>query len=65
MAKCLTLFGMITTPFLLPKLVACGGQTNNLFFTEGKGTEAFVFMVHGNEALLYNYNINSPTLITK
>jgi len=34
-------------------------------FTEGKGTESFVFMVHGNEALLYNYNINSPTLITK
>ena len=34
-------------------------------FSEGKGTEQFVFTVTGDKALLYNYNVNSPLLITK
>jgi hypothetical protein len=34
-------------------------------FSEGKGSEQFVFRVNGDEALLYNYNVNSPLLITK
>lgn len=34
-------------------------------FSEGKGVEQFVFKVNGNEALLFNYNVNSPLLITK
>ena len=34
-------------------------------FTEGKGTEQFVFHVSGDKALLYKYNINSPLLITR
>jgi len=34
-------------------------------FSEGKGTEQFVFKMNGNEALLFNYNVNSPLLITK
>ena len=34
-------------------------------FSEGKGTEEFVFQVSGDQALLFNYNINSPLLITK
>ncbi|HJP92132.1 MAG TPA: hypothetical protein VJ875_09270 [Pyrinomonadaceae bacterium] len=34
-------------------------------FTEGKGTEQFVFQMKDNKALLVNYNINSPLLITK
>ena len=34
-------------------------------FSEGKGTEQFVFHVTGGKALLFNYNINSPLLITK
>ena len=34
-------------------------------FSEGKGTEQFVFTVTGDKALLFNYNVNSPLLITK
>jgi len=34
-------------------------------FTEGKGSEQFVFRISGDKALLYNYNVNSPLLITK
>ena len=34
-------------------------------FSEGKGTEQFVFHVNGDKALLFNYNVNSPLLITK
>jgi hypothetical protein len=34
-------------------------------FSEGKGTESFVFHVSGDKALLFNYNVNSPLLITK
>jgi len=34
-------------------------------FTEGKGTEKFIFHVAGDKALLYSYNVNSPLLITK
>ena len=34
-------------------------------FTEGQATEEFVFRVSGNKAMLYNYNVNSPLLITK
>ena len=34
-------------------------------FSEGKGTEQFAFKMNGNQALLVNYNVNSPLLITK
>ena len=34
-------------------------------FSEGKGTEEFVFRVNGDKALLYNYHVNSPLLLTK
>lgn len=34
-------------------------------FTEGKGTEQFVFRVNGDKALLYSYNVNSRLLITR
>jgi hypothetical protein len=34
-------------------------------FSEGKGTEQFVFRVSGDKASLFNYNVNSPLLITK
>ena len=34
-------------------------------FSEGKGTEQFVFRLNGDKALLFHYNINSPLLITK
>lgn len=34
-------------------------------FSEGKGTEQFVFHITDDKALLYNYNVNSPLLITK
>ena len=34
-------------------------------FSEGKGREQFVFHISGDKALLYNYNVNSPLLITK
>lgn len=34
-------------------------------FSEGKGTEQFVFHISGESALLFNYNVNSPLFITK
>ncbi len=34
-------------------------------YSEGKATEEFVFQVRGDKALLLNYNVNSPLLITK
>ena len=34
-------------------------------FSEGKGAEQFVFHLSGDKALLFNYNVNSPLLITK
>ena len=34
-------------------------------FSEGKGTEQFVFQMKDGKALLVNYNVNSPLLITK
>ena len=34
-------------------------------FSEGKGTEQFVFHISGESAMLFNYNVNSPLLITK
>jgi hypothetical protein len=34
-------------------------------YSEGKGTEQFVFQVRGDKPLLFNYNVNSPLLITK
>jgi hypothetical protein len=34
-------------------------------FSEGKGIEQFVFHIDGDKALLFNYHINSPLLITK
>ena len=34
-------------------------------FSEGKGVEQFVFKMNGSEPLLFNYNVNSPLLITK
>jgi hypothetical protein len=34
-------------------------------FSEGKGTEQFVFHVSGDKAMLYNYHVNSALLITK
>jgi len=34
-------------------------------FSEGKGTEQFVYHVTGDKALLLNYNVNSPLLVTK
>jgi hypothetical protein len=37
----------------------------NTEFTEGNATEQFVFLVSGDKAILYNYNINSPLLITR
>lgn len=37
----------------------------NVEFSEGKATEQFVFRISGDKATLYNYNVNSPLLITK
>ena len=34
-------------------------------FSEGKGTEQFVYHVTGDKTLLFNYNVNSPLLLTK
>lgn len=34
-------------------------------FADGKGTEKFVYLIDGDQAKLFNYNINAPTLITK
>jgi hypothetical protein len=39
--------------------------TYEVEFSEGKGTEKFVFYVSGDRATLYHYTINSPLLITK
>lgn len=39
--------------------------TYEVEFSEGKGTEDFVFHISGDKALLYNYHINSPLFITK
>ncbi len=39
--------------------------TYDVQYSEGKGTEQFVFQVRGDKALLFNYNVNSPLLITK
>lgn len=39
--------------------------TYNVDFSEGKGSEQFVFHISGNKATLYRYNVNSPLLITK
>lgn len=39
--------------------------TYDVEFSEGKGTEKFVFHITDEKALLYNYNVNSPLLITK
>ena len=37
----------------------------NTEFTEGKATEQFVFFVSGDNARLFQYNINSPLLVTR
>jgi Protein of unknown function (DUF4019) len=34
-------------------------------FSEGKGTEQFVFHITGDQARLLGYHVNSPLLITK
>jgi hypothetical protein len=34
-------------------------------YSEGKGVEQLVFIVKGDKALLFNYHVNSPLLITK
>jgi len=34
-------------------------------YTEGKGAEQLVFIVKGDKAMLFNYNVNSPLLITR
>jgi len=34
-------------------------------FSEGKGTEQFVFRINGDKAMLFNYNVNSPLLIIR
>lgn len=39
--------------------------TYEVEYSEGKGTEQFVFLVKGDKAFLFNYNVNSPLLITK
>lgn len=39
--------------------------TYDVDFSEGKGSEQFVFHISGNKATLYRYNVNSPLLITK
>jgi hypothetical protein len=37
----------------------------NVNFSEGQGSEQFVFRISGDKALLYAYNVNSPLLITR
>jgi len=37
----------------------------NVNFSEGKGSEQFVFRISGDKALLYSFNVNSPLLITR
>lgn len=39
--------------------------TYEVEFAQGKGIEQFVFYIVDEKAFLHNYNINSPTLITK
>jgi hypothetical protein len=39
--------------------------TYEVEYSEGKGTEQLVFIVKGDEAMLFNYNVKSPLLITK
>lgn len=39
--------------------------TYDVEFSEGKGTEQFVFKLSGDKALVFNYNVNSPLFITK
>ena len=39
--------------------------TYDVDFAEGKGAEQFVFHIDGDKAMLFNYNVNSPLLITK
>ena len=39
--------------------------TYDVDFSEGKGTEEFMFNITDDKALLYNYKVNSPLLITK
>ena len=34
-------------------------------FSQGKGVEQFVYRVSGGKALLFNYNVNSPLLVTQ
>lgn len=34
-------------------------------FSEGKGTEQFVYHVSGDKVMLFNYNVNSPLLVTR
>ena len=34
-------------------------------FSDAKGVEQFVFKMNGDTALLFNYNVNSPQLITR
>lgn len=34
-------------------------------FSEGKGTEQFVYHISGDKTTLLNYNVNSPLLLTK
>ena len=53
-------WGVFATP--AGTRVSLGYETD---FDEGKANEQFVFLVNGDEAKLYNYNIQSPTLITK
>lgn len=37
----------------------------DVMFSEGKAVEQFVFKIDGEKALLFNYNVNSPLLITR
>ncbi|HEU0143402.1 MAG TPA: hypothetical protein VFQ47_01335 [Nitrososphaera sp.] len=34
-------------------------------FDEDKAREEFIWLINGNEAILFRYNIDSPTLVTK
>jgi len=49
-----------TTPLGTMATISC-----NVDFTEGKASEQFVFAISGDNAKLYNYNVNSPLLITR
>ena len=53
-------WGVNTTP--TGTIVTLQYQTE---FTEGNAAEQFVFLLSGDKAVLYNYNINSPLLITR